>query len=542
MIYLIPAWYKQNSWNECDQNWYVRRTESEYDDTVKQMQLFHRNKVWPSSLLILSFMPNLRHFLHRQGMYRANYWSCFDAMLEIKRTKIGVFSYRDIKWPEGISFDYTSFAIIAYLNNEKYAQVEFGEDGNLIKIDMFKDGMKIRTNYYDDRGFVSGSIVYENGVEKYQDYLMENGIWKLRVYAEDGHVDVNPQYNTFVLRYKGEDYSLTYNSLRYDSLDEVIKEVFAEYIALTEDEDIFCIAAHERHKDIVYYALNGRLSILSFFENRMPIDERLSRDSDKGVNYIVADTTNSKNKIQKLVGDSVPVIDISPYDTRMDFGISQQMQVYKILVTVDALESDFFEEIVSALCAYLSENARAEVHFLTRQTTYNRKKYILQRTREVLNKIGADERMARDDDEEQKDLLDENETPKRFFVEQCIDELSVSRCMREQRILVDLSEEPDAYIQIAAVSAAIPQITKYENQYMQDGENGMVVDSAFLLLGALRFFLNSLANWNEAMICASEICKQFSTRALLDRWKEVIEEVGRNKDAGIDQEQLEGTV
>ena len=59
----------------------------------------------------------------------------------------------------------------------------------------------------------------------------------------------------------------------------------------------------------------------------------------------------------------------------------------------------------------------------------------------------------------------------------------------------------------------------------------MIVDSAFLLLGALRFYLNSLANWNEAMICASEICKQFSTEALLNRWREVISEVGGNKDS-----------
>jgi len=536
MIYLIPAWYKQNSWNECDQSWYIRRTESEYDDTVKQMQLFHRSRVWSSCLLIFSFMPNLRHFLHRQGMYRAKYWSCFDAMMEIKRSKIGVFSYRDIKWPEGISFDYTSFAIIAYLNNEKYAQVDFGEDGNLIKIDMYNGGARIRTNFYDDRGFVSSSVVYEEGREYYQDYLMENGIWKMRCYSDDGHVEINPQYNTFILRYKGEDYSLVYNTLRYDSLDDVIKEVFAEYIALTEDEDIFCIAAHKRHKDIMYYALKDRLTIVSFFENRMKVDEESVGEIDKGARYIVADTTNSKNRIQNILNGKVPVIDISPYDTRMDFGISQQMQVYKILVAVDNLEEDFFAEMVSALCAYLFENSRAEVHFLTRRTDYNRKQYILKRTREVLVKIGADERLAAD--EEREDLLDDNDVHKRFFVDQCIDELSVSRCMREQRILVDLSEEPDAYIQIAAVSAAIPQIAKYENQYMHDGENGMVVDSAFLLLGALRFYLNSLANWNEAMICASEICKQFSTKALLERWKEVIEEVGRNKDAGGDQKEL----
>ena len=43
---------------------------------------------------------------------------------------------------------------------------------------------------------------------------------------------------------------------------------------------------------------------------------------------------------------------------------------------------------------------------------------------------------------------------------------------------------------------------------------------------ALRFYLDSLANWNEAMICSYEMGKRFSTGILLDKWKEVIKSVG----------------
>lgn len=529
MIYLIPAWYKQNSWNEYDQCWYVRRKKTEYDDTVKQMQLFHRSKAWPCSMIVLSYMPNLRHFLHRQGMFRAPYWSCFDAMLEISRSKVAVFSFKNLKWPEGTTFEYTAFAVIAYVDDIKYAKVDFGEDGNLIKIDMYENENIIRTNFYDDRGFVSSSIVYENGKEKYQDYIMENGVWKLRHFREDGHVEINPKYNSFSLQFGGEEYSLTYNNLLYESMDDVIKEVLVEYIALTEETDIFCVAAHSRHQVVVAYSLKDRLTITSFFEDRIALDDNLPDIYCNGTNYIVTDTAASAKHIQKLFGDNVPVIDISPYDTRTDFGISQQMPVYKILVVVDDLEDSLFQEMISALCTYLQENSRAEVHYFTRSTLYDKKVVLLSKTREVLKKIGADERIARDNANNPVDIGEED-IPIRFFVEQCVDELSVSRCMREQRIMVDLSDNPDIYVQIAAISSAIPQIVKEENQFLQDGENGMVVDSAFLLLGALRFYLNSLANWNEAMICASEICKRFSADALLNRWSEVISEVGGNKD------------
>lgn len=234
MLYFIPAWYKQNMWCENEQQWYMRRLKSEFDETIKQITLFHRNVDRPYRILVLGYSPNFRHFLHRQGMYRSKYWSCFDAIAQVRRKKVAVLSYHDIKWPKGLEFVYSPFSIIALQGDVKYAQVEFGEDGNPISIDMFEDGKICRRNYYDDRGFVSSTVIYENGIEQYQDFLMENGIWKIREYKNDGHVVVNPTCPDYDVvpdaksGKAGEPVEIRFTKAEYDSLEAVIEEVFAK--------------------------------------------------------------------------------------------------------------------------------------------------------------------------------------------------------------------------------------------------------------------------------------------------------------------------
>ena len=90
------------------------------------------------------------------------------------------------------------------LKGQKYAQIEFGEDGNMIQIDIYKDGALQRRNIYDDRGFVSSTILYNNGVMLYQDYLTDKGIWKIREYA-DGHVEINTKSDTYLIKDKNQE-------------------------------------------------------------------------------------------------------------------------------------------------------------------------------------------------------------------------------------------------------------------------------------------------------------------------------------------------
>lgn len=58
MLYFIPAWYKQNMWCENEQQWYMRRLKSEFDETIKQITLFHRNVDRPYRILVLGYSPN----------------------------------------------------------------------------------------------------------------------------------------------------------------------------------------------------------------------------------------------------------------------------------------------------------------------------------------------------------------------------------------------------------------------------------------------------------------------------------------------------
>ena len=146
MLYFIPAWYHNNNWCENEQYWYVRRMQTEFDDTVKHIQLFQRSKAYPFRIMLLSFAPNFRHFLHRQSVFHAPYWSCFDAIQSVRRKKMTMFSYHNLNWPEDIEFVYSGFVALALLHGEKYARLEFGEDGNLIQVDMYKQGRLQRRN------------------------------------------------------------------------------------------------------------------------------------------------------------------------------------------------------------------------------------------------------------------------------------------------------------------------------------------------------------------------------------------------------------
>ena len=74
---------------------------------------------------------------------------------------------------------------MAYVHNEKYAEIHFGEDGNMIEVFLFQSEIMVRKNIYDDRGFLSTTIVYENNQPIYEQYLDEKGNWKLLHFFRD---------------------------------------------------------------------------------------------------------------------------------------------------------------------------------------------------------------------------------------------------------------------------------------------------------------------------------------------------------------------
>ena len=530
MLYFIPAWYQQNKWRESEQSWHTRRMHTEFDDTVKQVQMFYRNGMRDFKILLLSHTPNFRHFLHRQGVFHAPYWSCFDAIQEVERRKAAVFSFHNLSWPDNIEFVYTPFVVVAYLENVKYAEINFGEAGNPIEVSMYNAGSLSRRNIYDDRGFVSSTEVYDNGIIVYTDYLTEKGNIKLREYAATGRVEINEKSNTFLLSKDGGSERREFKQLTYDSMKDVIMEVMTANLEARDEDDVFCVAMHELNVQVMKEFVEKRKLILSFYGDRYRMRDHLdNKDMVKKAGYVVTDSeATTRYLLRDMDEELTKVIDISPYDSRMDFGISQQLTVQKILVPVDNLAEDRFITLMVQLANYIMTNENAMVHIFTRNAEYDLPDRLLARIAEILEAAGFDRRMVipdqvEDDTAENEQEIEEEQVPVRFFVEQCVDELSVSRCIREQRIMVDMRHNPDLFLQINCISSAIPQIIRRETQYMQNMYNGFVVTDFEQIPAALEYFLDSLYNWNQAKVYSYDIAQRFTTKKLLGKWKDVMD-------------------
>ena len=213
----------------------------------------------------------------------------------------------------------------------------------------------------------------------------------------------------------------------------------------------------------------------------------------------------------------------------MDLGISQQFDVQKILVAIDDIEENLFVALIYILGKYLLVNENARIHFFTRKADYNRPGQILEQTRRELKRVGLEEGWAVEETDINASADNpepEEVVPVKFFVEQCVDELAVSRCMREQRLLVDVRTVPELYLQIMAISMGIPQIVRTRTEFVEHGRNGIVLKRAIKLPSALRYYLNGFKNWNKAMVCAYEMSKEYTTEKLMEIWRGVIDSVG----------------
>jgi len=303
---------------------------------------------------------------------------------------------------------------------------------------------------------------------------------------------------------------------------------------------LFCIAMHKQHTNLLKQVLKDKKTILSFFEKRFDISQYPDEIAMvESTDYIITDSQENLRYIQSLAKKELKnIMDISPFDTRVDFGISQQLSVQKILVPVDDMLDERFEEVIQQIGMYLPTNENARVHLFTRSAEVDRKRQLLEKTRFYLQKAGMEPGWAVEEVRgtmAENQLDNEDTVPVKFFVEQCVSELDVSKCIREQRLILDMRHNSEVYLQITGISMGIPQIVYNDTQFVEDQKNGLVLKDVNLIAEALIFYLDSMTNWNEAMVNSYELGKKYTTRVLIEKWKEVIDFVGSDSNTPVGQ-------
>lgn len=85
---------------------YQKRQYTDFDDMISLMTMHSKNNV-DYQLMILSFSPYLRTFLHRYDLFETNYWSVFDDIQGVSHQTPQAIDYRDLAWPENTEFIFT---------------------------------------------------------------------------------------------------------------------------------------------------------------------------------------------------------------------------------------------------------------------------------------------------------------------------------------------------------------------------------------------------------------------------------------------------
>lgn len=506
MFYFIPAWY--NPWRDWYDNTepFYRPAMHGFDDTISQLRMFKKSGE-EACLLVLSYMPNLRRFLHQYDLLEGSVWSLFDDIQNIVNPSYRLTDFKELNWPEGSEFIYSPFLVLVRHQGREIAKVEFGHEGNLIWIDFVEDSHRTYKYIFDDRGFVSSIITYQDGQEQYQDYLDCLGEWQIREYrlGDNRRVEVNPSQR---LRFKKSE---------YDSIEELVKEWISDYfVKQLVDDDKVVVAAHNMNLHVYDLLSPSVKTVSSFYGNRFDITgPNLDKIVQKS-NLFVADSLSVATSLQEKQLNNIQ--HISPFDTRLVLGKSQRLKKLIVHFIIDDLEIQELEEHLVRIFEVMEVNDKIYLSLVTYNHDFQKREEAKQFILDLLSKQKKIYLFLEDEEvESPKDILEEEEVQSRVSFTFMATELDILKHLNEVRLVVDLSPTPHLYTQIAAISAGIPQVNQLQTEFVEHLKNGFIVEKPEELSEALEHYLTGLRNWNQALVYAVQKIHDYTSGKLVKR-------------------------
>lgn len=517
MYYLIPAWYGQGAefWQPDLTPWYFRTSKIEFDDTLHQARIFQGQAMSPR-LLLLAYQPHLRYFLHRFDLLEVSHFSVFDAIQGIKDQPMRCLQVSDLDWDDDCDFIFTPFIIVVEKHHQRFAEIELGPEGYLSLIRYYQDGLILREEIYDDRGFVSSILHFENGQATHRDYLNEDGIWQLCHFFDGRGIVSNPRTDH---RFK-KNY--------YISMEEVIWEFFDAYIAqeLTPS-DCFVVASKSNLNQTLYSHLpEANQKILTYFKERNqndPLEDYASYL--QLVDLIISDSQDFSTELRKLFPEQAEKIQhMASYDTRLALGKSQRLKSSKLYYQVNL--DDISWEAIYQVLDFVANHQNTHIVF----GTFNANPHDFDTFKEEVEHLISEKlnkkkfKHIKDNQSAENYLAENEEVEYRYDFVNLIDETALIKEFEYTRLIVDLSLEPHRYTQIAGISAGIPQINRVTSDYVTHLKNGYILEEVTQFEEASSYYLDQLKYWNQALIEAIEKIRENTGERFVEKWEHYLKE------------------
>ncbi|HEL1673832.1 TPA: accessory Sec system protein Asp1 [Streptococcus suis] len=508
--YFIPSWYPEHrTWYDNTNSWYNMWATARFDDTINQLRMFETAGE-ENQLLVLNYMPNLRYYKHRYDLFEVDTWSVFDQLQGIGDFQGSVIDYLDFDWPKGIEFVNSPFLVMAFLNGERYAHIEFGESGQVIWFDFFQQGSLTKKLVFDDRGFISSIVYYENGQSLHQDYLGLDGQWRVREYFDNGRVEVNQHLAK----------SISEQQI-YENMEELVQERLSYYLKSDIEPATIFLTASPEHHDLVMQSKGKQKVVLSFFRERYPLDNIAQNISMLATaNLVITDSKKTADLLSSY--NLVPVQHQSLFDTRLALGKSQRLQELYIYFLIDGLSVESLTSYLEFIFNAMEQNEDIYLSLVSYQTNHQQVDALKQTIDELLDARPEPYLFLEKENTRMFEFGDKETHDSRVSLSFYHSENEIIQSLESIRLIIDLADEPDLYTQIAGISSGIPQINRIESEFVEHLKNGFVLSKESDLKEAIDYYLSGLANWNKSLIHSVQKISEYTSGVLVEKVKEKI--------------------
>lgn len=517
MIALIPKW--KNS----EKNY-------EFDSIVNIARMYNKNLTEDFEIIILMPILDLRHFLHEYGLYGSKIWNVYDSIQNIRSYDGNPVSFNDLIWPENVEVIYQPRKILINLNDQLFAHVLISKYGFVDKVVYFKNSNKVKTYYYDDRGFLSRKEIISN-----QDI-------KNQYFDEHGHLIFQEQNG--VIRIQSRFVNLFKQSI-YTSMEDLIFEKYEEHLTnCFKINDRVLIDICSQNIKFTNSKLNKATCL---FSDNEAVDCFVH---DVGINNIKSRIFTNEVLLEKFnrkflfenTRDSVESYVITPYKTELLLGISSEMENNIIYLYA---HEDVYHKLVTVIehcITYIDKYSKTEFYINTTNEFISRRlfadlKVLIERKFSV-DMESQSFKMGQEyvDAKNQKKLfLFQVNQKKRLEREGVWKRIEMAVCLLEKfrifsndnkfkfnddfnlcRLYVDLGNVPNQYLQTLSISYGIPQIVKRKNQFIVESKNGLILDHDFFK--HFPYFVEDLSNWNISLVQNVALINKFSEDKLIKLW------------------------
>lgn len=524
MIYFIPAWDKE------------QRNQLSTDDLTGQIKAFMEADN-DYRVIIMDYNPELHYFLHQLDLLESNTVSLYDSLQLTKPIDQKALNFSDLSFPKEAYLVYTPFNILVHLDGLLIGKITLGRASQILEVVYYSGNDRSCVEIYDDRGFLSSRENYEENTLKDMELFDDTGNWIFREITESGQCEVNKENHKELTKH----YYKNKEELQFELLSRALKGFKAE--------DSLVMSMTDKNIKALKKSPYLENTTLSLFQNRLSWNQGKEKETllellDKA-NAAIVDTEASFKQLKTSVKteDESKIFNLTPYDTRFELSISQEIKEEVLYLEGRRLNEDEMNQIIEMLLDYMTailqeENNQRSFKVVIRTENSSQKEKIEETINqflyeryalelEVLSQLKPSLKKENSIDEEKL----EKQYPKLSLVRQLKETWDVQhvtheeelfKIIHEARLIIDLSDIPDLFTQIAGISAAIPQINKKESDYIHDEKNGKVLQDVTELPATLSYYLDTLHHWQKARAFSAQQIKKFSGGQLQEKLCHII--------------------